>query len=172
VWGFVDNFFLAFNITFVHINLNQREDSLALAANNFRTPIFPNLRFEIKVRHRPSIPDNIKNWEFFKDDQEIQRFLETIDDFSNISIDQDNENDEVEVHAANILQDSIVSHKIIELRTNHLPNGLVPLERLFYHNDVSRKFVIQIEEVEVVDCDISPDSNPRMVKLSKKLPEK
>jgi hypothetical protein len=142
VWDFVDNFFLAFNITFVQRNLNQREYSLALAANNFRTPIFPNLRFEIEVRHRPSIPDNIKNWQVFKDDQKIQRFLETIDEFSNISIDQDNENDYVEVHAVNILQDSIVGHKIIELKTNHLSKGLVPLQRLFDHNDVSRKYVV------------------------------
>jgi ribonuclease HI len=172
VWDFVDNLFLAFNITFIHKNLNQQADSLALAASNFRTPIFPNLRFEIEVRHRPSIPDNIKNWQVFKDDQEIKRFLETIDEFSTISIDQDNENDDVEVHAANILQDNIVGHKIIELKTNHFPKGLVPLERLFDHNDVSKKYVIQTEEVEVVDCDISPDSNPRMVKLSRKLPEK
>jgi hypothetical protein len=69
--------------------------------------------------------------------------LETIDEFSNISIDQDNENDDVEVHAANVLQDNIVGHKIIELKTNHLPKGLVPLEILFDHNDVSIKDVIQ-----------------------------
>jgi hypothetical protein len=36
---------------------------------------------------------------------------------------------------------------------------------------VSKRFVIQTEEAEVVDCDISYDSNPRMVKLSKKLPD-
>ena len=68
--------------------------------------------------------------------------METIDDFYNISIDQDNENDDVEVHATNILQDNIVGHKIIKLKTNHLLKGLVPLERLFYHNDVSKKFII------------------------------
>jgi ribonuclease HI len=61
VWEFLDNLFLAFNITFIHRNLNQQVDSLALAASNFRTPIFPNLRFEIEVRHRTSILDNIKN---------------------------------------------------------------------------------------------------------------
>jgi hypothetical protein len=77
-----------------------------LAASNFRTLIFPNLRFEIEVRHRPSILDNIKNWQVFKDYQEIKRFLETIDEFSTISIDQDNENEDVGVHATNILQDS------------------------------------------------------------------
>jgi len=98
--------------------------------------------------------------------------LETIYEFYNISIDQDNENDDVEVHDANVLQDSIVGHKIIELKRNHLPKGLVPLERLFDHNDVSRKYVIQTEEADVIDCDISLDSNPRLVKLSKNLSKK
>jgi hypothetical protein len=87
VWDYVDNLFLAFNITFVHRNLNQQDDSLALAASNFKTLMFPNLKFEVEVRHRPSIPDNIKNWWVFKDDEEIQRFLKTIEEFSNISID-------------------------------------------------------------------------------------
>jgi hypothetical protein len=58
------------------------------------------------------------------------------------------------------------------LKTNHFPKGLVPLERLFDHNDVSKIYFIQTEEDEVVNCDISSDSNPKMVKLSKKLPEK
>jgi hypothetical protein len=172
VWDYVENFFLAFNITFVHSNLNQWVDSLALAANNFKTPMFPNLKFEIEVRHRPLIPDNIKNWKVFKYDEEIQRLLNNIEDFSNISVDQDNEDDDVEVHAANVPQDNIVGHKIIELKTNHLPKGLVPLEILFDYNDVSRKSFIQTEETDVVDCDISSDLNPRMVKLSRKLLEK
>jgi hypothetical protein len=115
---------------------------LALAANNFKTPMFPNLKFEIEVRHRPSIPDNIKNWQVFKDGEEIQIFLNTIEEFSNISIDQDNEDDDVEVHTANVFQDNVVGHKIIELKTNHLPKVFVLIERFFYHNDVSRKFVI------------------------------
>jgi hypothetical protein len=172
VWDYVDNLFLAFNITFVHINLNQQADSLALATSNFKTPMFPNLKFEVEVRHRPSIPDNIKHWQVFKDDEEIQRFLKTIEEFSNISIDQDDENGEAKIHAAEVLQDTIVGHKIIELKTNHLPKGLVPLERLFDHNDVSRKAVIQTEETNVVDYDISLDTNPRLVKISKKLSQK
>jgi hypothetical protein len=145
---------------------------LALAASNFKTPMFPNLKFEVEVRHKPSIPDSIKHWQVFKDNEEIQRFLKTIEEFSNISIDQDDENGEVEIHATDVLQDTIVGHKIIELKTNHLPKGLVPLERLFNHNDVSRKVVIQTEEMDVVDYDISPDENPRLVKISRKLSQK
>lgn len=98
--------------------------------------------------------------------------MKTIEEFSNISIDQDDEDGEAEVHAADILQDNIAGHKIIELKTKHLPKVFVPLESLFDHNDVSRKVVIQIEETDVVDCDISPDSNPRLVKISRKLSQK
>jgi hypothetical protein len=61
---------------------------------------------------------------------------------------------------------------VIELKTNHLPKGLVPLERLFDHNDVFGKFVIQTEETNVIDYDIGSDLNPRMVKLSRKLSKK
>jgi hypothetical protein len=172
VWDYVYNFFLAFNITFVHINLNQQADSRILAAIDFKTPMFPDLKFEIEVRHGPSIPDNIKNWHVFKYDEEIQIFLKTIEEFSNISIDQDNEDEDVELHAADVLQDSVVGHKIIELKTNHLHKGLVPLEILFEHSDVSRKVVIQTKENDVVDCDISYDSNPRLVKISRKLSQK
>jgi hypothetical protein len=67
---------------------------LALAASNIKTPMFPNLKFEVEVRHRPSIPEKIKHWQVFKDDEEIQIFLKTIEEFSNISIDQDDEDGE------------------------------------------------------------------------------
>jgi ribonuclease HI len=75
VCDFVENFFLAFNINFIHINLNKQADSLALVASNFKTPILPNLRFEVEVRHKNSIPYNINNWQVFKDDEEIKIFL-------------------------------------------------------------------------------------------------
>ena len=59
VWDFVENFFLAFDITFVQRNFNQQADSLSLAASNFKTLLCSNLRYEIEVKRRPSIPDNI-----------------------------------------------------------------------------------------------------------------
>jgi ribonuclease HI len=43
VWDIVDNLCLAFNISFVPRDANQREDSLALAASTFKTLIGPNI---------------------------------------------------------------------------------------------------------------------------------
>jgi len=97
VWYVVENLFLSFNITFVQRNFKQQADSLALETNNFKTPLCSNLRYEIEVKHGPSILFNIKHWQVFNDDWELKRFLETIDEFSTISIDQENENDEIKV---------------------------------------------------------------------------
>jgi ribonuclease HI len=61
VWDLVDNFFLAFNISFIPREANKKEDSLALSTNTFRPPIGPNIKNQVEVIHSTSIPDNIKH---------------------------------------------------------------------------------------------------------------
>jgi len=43
------------------------------------------------VKYRPSLPDNVKYWKVFEDDDEVNRFLQVIDEFSEMQIDQENE---------------------------------------------------------------------------------
>jgi hypothetical protein len=59
----------------------------------------------------------------------------------------------------------------VELKTNHIPKGLVPLERLFDNNDVSKKSSIQSQEKDVFDCNIGTVADPKIIKLSKALSE-
>jgi len=89
VWDLIDNFFSAFNIVFVPREDNTAADSLAVSVGLFRSPLPPKINDEVEVRYRPSILDNIKNWRVFKDDLEIEKFLQTIDEFSELHIDQD-----------------------------------------------------------------------------------
>jgi hypothetical protein len=89
VWDLIDSFFLAFNISFIPREENVMVDSLAVSASNFRVPLPPKLRYDVEVKYRPSIPDNVKHWKVFEDDLEIKRFLETVDEFSALHIDQD-----------------------------------------------------------------------------------
>jgi hypothetical protein len=91
VWDLIDNFYKAFNITVVSREFNQQVDSLAIAASTFKTPVVPQMRYEIEMRYRPSIPDNIKYWKVFEDDQQIKIFMEVIDEFSNTYVDSDDE---------------------------------------------------------------------------------
>ena len=61
----------------------------------------------------------------FEDDIEIKIFLELTHEFSNSLIDQ--EEDEEEGQVDEIAEDEIPGHKIIELKSNFIPKGLVPL---------------------------------------------
>ena len=61
-------------------------DSLAVVASTFKPPINPRLRYEIEIRHRTSIPDNVKHWQVFEDDEHINHFLTVIGNFEDVEI--------------------------------------------------------------------------------------
>jgi hypothetical protein len=110
-----------------------------LAASTFRPPIGPNIKYQVEIGHRTTIPNNVKHWQVFSDDLELQIFFHTIDEFSNISIDQESqggEDEELKDQQASHLPKKVSGHDIVELKTNDIPRGIVPLERLFDSNDV------------------------------------
>jgi hypothetical protein len=74
----------------------------------------------------------------FEDDLEIIKFLESVDDFSALHIDQDHDS-EGDPHT-DVFLNKIANHHIVHLPSNHIPKGLVPLEILFDGNDVVVKF--------------------------------
>jgi hypothetical protein len=55
------------------------------------------------------------------------------------------------------------------LPTNHIPEGLVPLERLFDGNDVVVKFKGSTDDADITECNIGTKKDPKFVKLSSRL---
>jgi hypothetical protein len=106
----------------------------------------------------------------FSDDLELQIFLQTIEEFSSISIDKEGEDDESGDQKTSQLLNKVVGHNIMELKMNHIPRGLVPLERLFDSHEVSIEAAIKNQEEEVMECNIRTVENTKIVKLSKALP--
>lgn len=64
----VEQNFSAFNTTHVSRKENQLTDSLAIAASTFKIRMNLQSTYDVKVKHRPSVPDNIKHWHIFQDD--------------------------------------------------------------------------------------------------------
>jgi len=160
--------FSAFCICFILIISNQKVDSLALAARNFKATIIPQVKYEIEMKFRPAIPYNVKNWGVFQDEKDVERFLQVVEEFAYNEIDQDNANEEVNPNA---FLKYIVGHKILELKTNQISKGLVPLKRLFQDNDVAIKSFSQKKEVDVIDINIGTEAEPKIIKMSKALPD-
>jgi hypothetical protein len=95
------------------------------------------------------------------------RFLESVDKFSALHIDQDHDS-EGDL-SPKVFLNKISNHHIVHLPSNHIPKGLVPLERLFDENDVAMKGEVSDEDVDVAECNIRTEGNPKFVKLSRSL---
>ena len=122
--------------------------------------------YDVQVKHRPSVPDNIKRWQIFQDDQQIKKFLECVDDFSENQVDQDQEDCKLLENQS--LENMLAGQKIMELKSTHVPKGLVPLEGLIDSNDVYKKTSKKIGNEDTVDCNIGTNMNSKIVKISKK----
>ena len=61
---------------------------------------------------------------------------------------------------------------IVQLKSNHIPRGLLPLESLFDQNDVARDLKVELAENIVEDKNIGTEENLKIIKFSKKLPAK
>jgi hypothetical protein len=59
----------------------------------------------------------------------------------------------------------------VKLPSNHIPKGLVPLERLFDRNDVAVKGKVSIDDVDINECNLGTEKNMKYVKLSSSLSE-
>ena len=72
----------------------------------------------------------------------------------------------------NMTYENILAGKeIIEMKTNHIPKGLVPLERLFDNNDVYLKPKNKMDRDNTIDYNIGAVEDPQFVKISKSLSE-
>jgi hypothetical protein len=167
VWDIFDSFFLYFNISFVPREENTIADSLVVSTSNFRVPLPPKLKCDVEVKYKPSIPNNVKHWKIFEDALEIKIFLETEDEFFALHIDQDHDTENSP--DADVFLNKIDSHHIAQFPSNHIPKGLVPLESLFYRNDVVLKFKGSTNNVDVTECNVGTEEDPKYVKLSSNL---
>jgi hypothetical protein len=167
VWDLVDSFFSVFNISFLPREENIMADSLVVSTSNFRIPLPPKLKYDVEVKYRPSIPNNAKHWKVFENDLEIKIFLETVDEFFALHIDQDRDTEKIP--HADFFLNKIANHHVVQLPSNHIPKGLVPLERLFDRNDVAIKVKGSTENVEVTECNLGTEEDPKCVKLFRNL---
>jgi hypothetical protein len=67
-------------------------------------------------------------------------------------------------------REKIANHHMLVLKSNQIPKGLIPLERLFDQNNMPLRSTLQPQPEEVEDCDMGTAKEPRIVKLSKYLP--
>ena len=81
-----------FELSYIPRDLNHLADSLAISASMFVPPLPPKLSYDVQVKYRPSLLDNVKSWRVFENDDELSKSLQLVDEFYDIHIDQENLN--------------------------------------------------------------------------------
>jgi hypothetical protein len=123
----------------------------------------------VEIRYRPSVPDNVKHWRVFEDDQEIEKFLQSIDDFSASRIDEDQIPDEKPDHHPGELLNKVADHQIIQLPSNHIPRGLIPLERLVqWKRCICKGQNFRAVMLILTECNIGTSEEPKYGQAVKK----
>ena len=74
----------------------------------------------------------MKHWQVFEDDEKIKHFLEVIGELSNSVVDQEEE--ELIEEQPNAWEENIVGHRVLHLKGNAIPQGLVTMERILKSN--------------------------------------
>jgi hypothetical protein len=167
MWDLIENFFSTFNISFIPREKNALADSLAILESLFMLPLPPKRKYDVEIKYRPAVSDNVRHLKVFEDDLEIKNFLQFVDEFVVLHIDQD---PDLEGHPCpEVFLNKIAYHQIIQLPSNHIPKGLVPLERLFDGNDVVVKGEVSNRDVDSAECNIGTHEEPKFVKLSSSL---
>jgi ribonuclease HI len=159
---------------------NILADGLATLATTCKIPFRSTRPYTVEVKCRLIVPDNIRYWKVFGNDDQIEDFLQCKNDFECTNIDL--ENDDENVDKSNFGNDSVnkvdseelgedeIESDVLHLKSNVFPRGLVPLEDLFDFNDVAKKPKIEASGKEVEDVNIGTKEKPMIVKIFKSLP--
>ena len=153
-----------FELSYIPRDMNQLVDSLVVSASMFIPPFPPKLSYEIQVKYSPSLPDNVKFWKVFQNDDELSKFIQVVDEFSDMHIYQENLN--MEESKKLKLKDKVGDQNIVQFPSNYIPRGLVPLEELFDHNDVPFKHVKREKDLVVHEHNLGSQSHPKLVNFS------
>ena len=78
--------FSEYTLTCVPRIQNSIVDALAKEESNLNIPMNSRNKFEIHVKNHPTIPDNQRYWQVFRDDEEINDFLQNKGKFKETSI--------------------------------------------------------------------------------------
>lgn len=93
--------------------------------------------------------------------------MTTSGEIENCFIDEENMNAK---EAEDPIRNQVPDKEIIQLNTNSIPKGLVPLEELFENNDVTKIPGVKPNNEYVEDVNIGTEQYPKIVKIARKFP--
>jgi hypothetical protein len=85
--------FTEYDLSSIPRDQNILVDGLVTSKATCKIPFHPNHQYTVEVKSRPAVPDNIRYWQVFGNDEQIEFFLQSKNEFecANIDVDFDDE---------------------------------------------------------------------------------
>ena len=112
----------------------------------------------LEIKFRPYVPDNVEHWQVFKDDEQILKFINNIDEFSNFKANEQEQGKEYQEEGNQF--------------DNPVPHGFVALENIFDRQDRRKNNIDQIKPGDYIEANIVSENEPKMIKIGKGTSEK
>ena len=138
------NNFLETQLATIPRKHNLQAHSLAMFSSTCKLPFQPNHQFTAEIRHRPAIPNNLKNQQVFDSDEQINSFLTLDEEFSNNHIDIDT---------------TISSNKIDEVETNIFEESTI---NMLHPKKFTQK---EVQDLQQVDLDEIIEEETEVINL-------
>jgi hypothetical protein len=134
-------------------------DSLVVAASTLQPSkdLIKGKR-KLEIIFRPFVPDNIDNWQVFKDDEQVLRFIHNVKEFSDFNVSYKEEGKEY------VQEDNPIK--------NPVSRGIVTLENIFDRHDMYKKKKELIKPGSYIEINIRTKEIPRFIKIGKETSEK
>jgi ribonuclease HI len=108
--------------------------------------------YKVELNFRPSLPNNLENWQVFYDDNQLLCFLQNEGEFLEVQINPLAEKANIEV---------------IDIVDGPLPKVIVPLENLFYQNDMYKGKASSKISDDIIEFNIRTKDSPKMINFGK-----
>ena len=118
----------------------------------------------MEVQNRPSILDNVENWQVFEDDKDILNFMLSEDKYHGQEMDY---NDLIETING---KETIFGQEIMQLKTNKVPKGLVVLKIIFDNQDRVKPRTRDPKPQELEEINLGTTKAPKKVYVGQYLP--
>ena len=80
-------YFIEYDLSAIPRDQNILVDGLATLASTYKIPFHPSHQYTVEVKNIPVVPDNIKYWQVFGNDEQIEIFLQSKNEIECANID-------------------------------------------------------------------------------------
>ena len=121
---------------------------------------------KVEVQTRPSVANNVQNWQVFEDDRDFLQLLTCEEDYQDIGLDWSG------LDNNRYSKEKKIGEEIVQLKLNKKPKGLVALECIFDDHEIFKNYTHVSRQEQIEKVNLGNTHSTRDLFIGKNLSDK